>query len=241
MNNNNRRKVDLTDRELREAQFLIDEFKVGDTWRIFKIISEFVEGFEKLAAIGPAVSIFGSSRAKEGNPYYDKAQTLGAMMAENDIAVITGGGPGIMEAANRGAYEKGGESIGINIELPFEQKPNKYSTQLITMKYFFIRKVMLVKYAQAFVIFPGGFGTMDECFEALTLIQTMKIRPFPIILSGSEYWQGLLKWMRENMLDASLIREADFQLIQVIDDVDEIKKVILEFIEKDPGKNSIIA
>jgi len=239
--NNHRRKIDLTDRELREAQFLIDEFKVGDTWRIFKIISEFVEGFEKLAEIGPAVSIFGSSRAKEGEPYYERAQMLGSLMAENNIAVITGGGPGIMEAANRGAYGKGGQSIGINIELPFEQRPNKYTTDLITMKYFFIRKVMLVKYAQSFVIFPGGFGTMDECFEALTLIQTMKIKPFPIILVGREYWNGLLKWIREEMLEAGLIRDDDFKLIQVIDDIDEIKKIIIDFIEKDSSMNSLIA
>ncbi|MDH3974023.1 MAG: TIGR00730 family Rossman fold protein [Deltaproteobacteria bacterium] len=241
MNNNHRRKIDLTDRELREAQFLIDEFKVGDTWRIFKIISEFVEGFEKLAEIGPAISIFGSSRAKEGEPYYERAQELGALMAENDIAVITGGGPGIMEAANRGAYGKGGQSIGINIELPFEQRPNKYTTDIITMKYFFIRKVMLVKYAQAFVIFPGGFGTMDECFEALTLIQTMKIKPFPIILAGREYWEGLLKWIREEMIESGLIREDDYKLIQVIDDIGEIKKIILDFIEKDSSMNSLIA
>lgn len=239
--NNHRRKIDLTDRELREAQFLIDEFKVGDTWRIFKIISEFVEGFEKLAEIGPAVSIFGSSRTKEGEPYYESAQSLGELMAENDIAVITGGGPGIMEAANRGAFQKGGQSIGINIELPFEQKPNKYTTDLITMKYFFIRKVMLVKYAQAFVIFPGGFGTMDECFEALTLIQTMKIKPFPIILVGEEYWDGLLTWIREKVCQAGFIREDDYKLIQVIDDIDEIKNIIIDFIKKDSSMNSLIA
>ena len=238
---NHRRKIDLTDREIREAQFLIDEFKVGDTWRIFKIISEFVEGFEKLAEIGPAVSIFGSSRSKEGELYYEKAQSLGSMMAENDIAVMTGGGPGIMEAANRGAFEKGGQSIGINIELPFEQSPNKYTTDLVTMKYFFIRKVMLVKYAKAFVIFPGGFGTMDECFEALTLIQTMKIKPFPIILAGKEYWEGLLSWIREKMCKEGLIREDDYKLIQVIDDIEEIKKIILDFIEEDSKINTIVA
>ena len=238
--NNHRRKIDLTDREIREAQFLIDEFKVGDTWRIFKIISEFVEGFEKLAEIGPAVSIFGSSRSKEGEPYYEKAQELGTTMAENNIAVITGGGPGIMEAANKGAFEKGGQSIGINIELPFEQRPNRYTTDLVTMKYFFIGKVMLVKYAQAFVIFPGGFGTMDECFEALTLIQTMKIKPFPIILVGKEYWEGLLKWIRETMYEAGLIRDDDYKLIQVIDDIAEIKKIILDFIEEDSSTNTLI-
>ncbi len=239
-NGNHRQKIDLTDEELREAQFLIDEFKVGDTWRIFKIISEFVEGFEKLSQIGPAVSIFGSSRSKEGEPYYREAEELGRIMAKNEIAVITGGGPGIMEAANRGAFENNGASIGINIELPFEQRPNRYTTELITMKYFFIRKVMLVKYAQAFIIFPGGFGTMDECFEALTLIQTMKIKPFPIILVGTEFWGGLLDWIKDKMGNAGLIREDDFELIQVIDDMDEIRKVIVDFIDRDSGNNSLI-
>ena len=226
-----RRKLDIKDKEVREAQFLIDEFKVGDTWRIFKIISEFVEGFENLADVGSAVSIFGSSRAKKGEPYYEKARILGERMAKNDITVITGGGPGIMEAANKGAYKAGGKSIGINIELPFEQRPNKYTTHLISMKYFFIRKVMLVKYAQAFIIFPGGLGTMDECFEALTLVQTMKIKPFPIILVGSEYWEGLLLWMREKMLEEKLIRESDYELIQLCDDIDGISRVVSDFIK----------
>ncbi len=228
-----RRAAELVrDKALREAQFLIDELKIGDTWRIFKIISEFVEGFEKLAEVGPAVSVFGSSRAREGDKYYSMAQRLGAMMAENDITIITGGGPGIMEAANRGAFNAGGASIGINIELPFEQKPNKYTTKLISMRYFFIRKVMLVKYAQAFIIFPGGYGTMDECFEALTLIQTMKIKPFPIILVGTDHWKGLLKWIKDKMCAQNLIREDDYRLMQVTDDIDVVAEKILGFIRK---------
>ncbi|MBE9504923.1 MAG: TIGR00730 family Rossman fold protein [Proteobacteria bacterium] len=228
-----RRILALKDKEVREAQFLIDEFKVGDTWRIFRIMSEFVEGFESLADMGSAVSIFGSSRTKKGEPYYEKARLLGERMAKSDITVITGGGPGIMEAANKGAYKAGGKSIGINIELPFEQKPNKYTTHLISMKYFFIRKVMLVKYSQAFIIFPGGFGTMDECFEALTLIQTMRIKPFPIILVGKEYWEGLLSWIRERMLEEKLIRESDYELIQLCDDTDDISRVVSDFINKE--------
>ena len=235
-NKEKRRSRDLKDKELREAQFLIDEFKAGDTWRIFKIISEFVEGFERLADMGPAVSIFGSARSIEDNPYYKKALALGEEMASQNIAVITGGGPGIMEAANKGAIEAGGKSVGINIELPFEQKPNEYTTQLISMKYFFIRKVMLVKYSQAFIIFPGGFGTMDECFEALTLVQTMKIKPFPIILVGKNYWKGLLDWIKEKMGGQQFIRDSDFKLINTCDDVDGISKIVTDFL-KENGNN----
>ncbi len=234
---NHRKKIDVKDEALREAQFLIDEFKVGDTWRIFKIVSEFVEGFEALSEVGPAVSVFGSARAVEGDPYYDKAVELGCLLAQNDIAVMTGGGPGIMEAANRGAFDAGGKSIGINIELPFEQQPNSYTTDLISMRYFFIRKVMLVKYAQAFIIFPGGYGTMDECFEALNLIQTMKIKPFPIILVGTDHWEGLLKWLREKICGQGLIREDDYDLIKVVDDINDIKKVVVDFIEKNSLKS----
>jgi len=227
-----RRVVDFQNEDLREAQFLIDELKVGDTWRIFKIISEFVEGFEALAQIGPAISVFGSSKAKYGEKYYNKAERLGRLMAKNSIAVITGGGSGIMEAANMGAFNAGGTSIGINIELPFEQPPNKYTTKLISIRYFFIRKVMLVKYAKAFVIFPGGYGTMDELFESLTLLQTMKIKPFPIILVGMEYWEGLLKWMEEKMCKENIIRRKDYQLIQVIDDEDKVADAIIDFTSK---------
>jgi len=172
-------------------QYLIDDFKLEESWRIFKIISEFVEGFEQLADVGPAVSVFGSARTAPEHENYRQALYLGNLLAKNDITVITGGGPGIMEAANRGAKEAGGRSIGLNITLPLEQKPNDYATELVSFKYFFVRKVMLIKYARAFVVFPGGFGTMDEMFEAITLIQTHKMKPFPIILYGSRFWRSL--------------------------------------------------
>lgn len=215
---------------LKSKQYLIDEIKAGDTWRIFKILSEFVEGFEHLSGVEPAVSIFGSARVKEGHRDYRKARELGNLLADEGVTVITGGGPGIMEAANRGAAEAGGRSIGINIELPFEQKPNPYANKVITFNYFFVRKVMLVKYASAFVIFPGGFGTMDEFFEALTLIQTRKILPFPLILVDSEYWGGLISWIKNTMLTEGFISPEDLNLIQIKDDVRDIVGVIKSFL-----------
>ena len=210
-------------------QYLIDDFKLEESWRIFKIISEFVEGFEKLSDCGPAITIFGSARTKEEHEDYQQALALGNMMAKSGITVITGGGPGIMAAANRGAMEAGGNSIGLNITLPMEQKPNKYITKLVSFKYFFVRKVMLVKYSMAFVVFPGGFGTLDEMFEALTLIQTDKIRPFPIILYGSHYWQGLFSWLRKELKASGYIGEDDLSLLQIIDDVGEIAAVVQDF------------
>lgn len=211
-------------------QYLIDEFKVGDTWRMFKILSEFVEGFENLSKIEPAVSVFGSARAREDHKDYHKARKLGKLLAKEGITVLTGGGPGIMEAANRGATENGGMSVGLNIELPFEQKPNPYAKKVITFKYFFVRKVMLVKYAKAFVIFPGGFGTMDEFFEALTLIQTKKILPFPLILVDSDFWQGLFEWLKSHPLGSGFINEKDLDLIRVIDEPEDIVVCIKEFL-----------
>ncbi|MBZ4672273.1 TIGR00730 family Rossman fold protein [Deferribacteraceae bacterium V6Fe1] len=212
-------------------QYLIDEFKVGDTWRMFKILSEFVEGFESLAHVEPAVSIFGSARAKEDHKDYKKARQLGRMLAESGITVLTGGGPGIMEAANRGAAEGGGQSIGLNIELPFEQKPNPYAKKVVTFNYFFVRKVMLVKYASAFVIFPGGFGTLDEFFEALTLIQTRKIKYFPLILVDSQYWSGLIEWIKNTMLENGFIAPDDLSLIKIVDETDEIMSCIKQFLK----------
>ena len=229
-----RRKTNFKNRHTEEAQFLIDDLKVGDTWRIFKIMSEFVEGFEVLSQYGTAISVFGSAKSKKGEKYYEMAMELGTLMAKGNITLLTGGGPGIMEAANKGAFEAGGKSVGINIELPFEQKPNRYTTKLISLRYFFVRKVMLIKYAKAFVIFPGGYGTMDELFEALTLIQTMKIRPFPIIMIGKDYWGGLLKWMEERMRDQSLIREDDYSLITVTDSLPEAEKIINDFLSDKP-------
>lgn len=212
-------------------QYLIDEFKVGDTWRMFKILSEFVEGFESLAHVEPAVSIFGSARAKEDHRDYKKARQLGRILAENGVTVLTGGGPGIMEAANRGAAEGGGQSIGLNIELPFEQKPNPYAKKVVTFNYFFVRKVMLVKYASAFVIFPGGFGTLDEFFEALTLIQTKKIKYFPLILVDKQYWSGLIDWIKNTMLENGFISPGDLSLIKIFDETDEIMSCIKEFLK----------
>ncbi|MBC7196949.1 MAG: TIGR00730 family Rossman fold protein [Deferribacterales bacterium] len=212
-------------------QYLIDEFKVGDTWRMFKILSEFVEGFESLAHVEPAVSIFGSARAKEDHKDYKKARQLGRMLAESGITVLTGGGPGIMEAANRGAAEGGGQSIGLNIELPFEQKPNPYAKKVVTFNYFFVRKVMLVKYASAFVIFPGGFGTLDEFFEALTLIQTRKIKYFPLILVDSQYWSGLIEWIKNTMLENGFISPDDLSLIKIVDETEEIMSCIKQFLK----------
>jgi len=214
----------------KEKQYLIDELKVGDTWRIFKILAEFVEGFENLANIDPAVSIFGSARTKPGEKHYELAVELGSLMAKDGITVMTGGGPGIMEAANKGAFEAGGKSIGINIELPFEQQPNPYVIKSLNCKYFFVRKVMLVKYANAFIVLPGGFGTMDELFEAVTLIQTKKILPFPLILVDKAYWGGLIDWIKGTMLDYGFINPTDVDLIHIVDTPQEALSTVREFI-----------
>src|SRR5678809_411565 len=177
-----------------------DECTHTHPWRVFRIMGEFVEGFDELATLSRGIAIFGSARTKPDDPDYQAAQETGALLAAKGFAVITGGGPGIMEAANRGAFEAGGLSIGCNIELPFEQKANAYQTLSLTFKYFFVRKMMFVKYSLAFIIFPGGFGTCDELFEALTLIQTRKIRNFPVVLFGTKYWQGLMDWIRNTCL-----------------------------------------
>ncbi len=215
----------------KKTQYLIDDIKVGDTWRIFKILAELVEGFENLTDIEPAVSIFGSSRVKEDHKDYQKARKLSSKIAKEGITVLTGGGPGIMEAANRGAAEAGGLSVGLNIELPFEQKPNPYASRTISFNYFFVRKLMLVKYASAFVIFPGGFGTFDEFFEAITLIQTRKILPFPMILVDSEYWNGLFEWIKDKVAGCGYISPEDLNLLEIIDEPDEIVDVIKKFLE----------
>ena len=206
--------------------------KNQNTWSVFKIMSEFVEGFEKLSKTGPCISIFGSARTKKTNPYYKDAVILAEKLTKRGYGIITGGGPGIMEAANKGAKQGGGESIGLNIDLPFEQTPNKYIDyeKSIDFNYFFVRKVMFVKYAQAFVILPGGVGTLDELFETITLIQTEKIQKIPIILYGSEYWKGLLKWMKEMLLEKEkCINKSDFDNFLLLDDIDEVIKVIEDF------------
>jgi uncharacterized protein (TIGR00730 family) len=209
-----------------EKQFLIDEFKLGESWRIFKIIGEFVEGVESLYDIGPAVSIFGSARTIPDDPVYKTAEKLSAMLVKNNFAIITGGGGGIMEAANKGASKAGGKSIGLNIILPREQKPNRYSNIKVEFNYFFIRKVMFIKYASAYIIMPGGLGTLDELFEAATLIQTQRIKPLPIILVGSDYWSGLLDWIRNQLVKTFKISPEDMDIFQVMDSPDEIVKTI---------------
>ncbi|HHO56095.1 MAG TPA: TIGR00730 family Rossman fold protein [Trueperaceae bacterium] len=208
-----------------EKQYIIDD--LGEqSWRLFKILAEFVQGFEEMADVGKAVTIFGSARFKEDNPYYQKAEALAKELANCGYAVLTGGGPGIMEAGNKGAYEAKGKSIGINISLPFEQDHNAYQTDSIDFSYFFIRKVILVKYSTAFVVFPGGFGTLDELFEALTLIQTKKIKPFPVYLIDSEYWGGLVDWIKSSLLAKGAISESNLNLFKLVDDISTIPEEI---------------
>lgn len=209
-----------------EKQFLIDDIKIGEAWRLFRIIGEFVEGVENLHDLGPAVSIFGSARVRPGDPVYAKTERLAALFAKHHFAVITGGGGGVMEAANKGAAEAGGTSVGLNIILPFEQKPNPYANITLEFNYFFIRKVMFVKYAMAYIIMPGGFGTMDELFEAVTLIQTHRIKPLPVILVGTEYWSGLIDWIRRRLLDEKRISPADLEILQVMDEPEDIVKYV---------------
>jgi uncharacterized protein (TIGR00730 family) len=209
-----------------EKQYLIDDMTVKDSWRLFRILSEFVEGFETLAEVQPAVSIFGSHLVSPDNPTYKKAVQVAKLLAENGFNCITGGGEGIMEAANKGAAEGGAKSVGLNIDLPREEPPNTYANIRLNFRYFFVRKMMFIKYAVAYIIFPGGFGTLDELFEAITLIQTEKIKPFPVILVGKEYWQDLLDWIQGTLLKAQHIRPDDMDIIQVIDDPNEIIKHI---------------
>jgi uncharacterized protein (TIGR00730 family) len=204
-------------------------FLDSDPWRALRILSEFVEGFDALAAVGPAVTVFGSARTKPDDPVYETARTIGRLLARDGFAVITGGGPGAMEAANRGAQEGGGLSVGCNIELPHEQSINPYVDLGVEFRYFFARKTMFVKYADAFVILPGGFGTLDELFEALTLIQTGKVRHFPVVLVGSRYWSGMLTWMRDVQLPAGAIAAEDLELLKLTDDPEEVAAIIREY------------
>jgi uncharacterized protein (TIGR00730 family) len=204
-----------------QRQYLIDYMGVNDVWRVFRIMAEFADSFEQLAAYKNAVSIFGSARTPEGHPMYIKARELGGRIAEEGLPVFTGGGPGIMEAANRGAHEKEGVSIGLNIHLPLEQGPNPFISKGLDFRYFFTRKVMLIKYSIAFVIFPGGFGTLDELFESLTLIQTHRIKPFPVIMFHSEYWSGLLDWIKTRLLEDENITHEDLELMHITDSIDQ--------------------
>jgi len=203
------------------------EFTQTDPWRIFRIMGEFVEGFDNLANLGYAATIFGSARSKPDDPMYQAAVEVGRLLAQAGFAIITGGGPGIMEAANRGAREGGGRSIGLNIELPFEQHINLYVDHAIEFHYFFARKMMFLKYANAFVIFPGGFGTMDEFFESLTLIQTGKMHNFPVVLFGTEYWRGLLQWLQDRMLEEGKISKGDLDLMLTTDSPAEVCDLIV--------------
>jgi uncharacterized protein (TIGR00730 family) len=207
-------------------------FLDSDPWRSLRILSEFVEGFDALAGIDRAVTIFGSARTKEDDPYYAMARELGGLLAREGFAVITGGGPGIMEAANRGAHEAGGLSIGCNIELPHEQSINSYVDLGVEFRYFFARKVMFVKYGDAFAIFPGGFGTLDELFESLTLIQTGKIRHFPVVLVGTSYWAGLIEWLKREPLEHAAIQAEDLELIAVTDDMEEACRLLTEGVRR---------
>ena len=209
-----------------------NEIKTNDSWAIFKIMAEFVEGYEKMSKIGPRVSVFGSARTKEDNKYYQLAEEVSYLLTQNNYGVITGGGPGIMEAGNRGARRGAGISVGLNIELPFEQSSNEYidADKSIDFDYFFVRKVMFVKYAQGFIALPGGFGTLDELFEALTLIQTKKIGIFPIILMGSEYWKGMIHWIKQTMLgEENNISSEDMNFIQIVDTPQEAVDIINKF------------
>jgi len=212
-----------------------NDIKSHDSWEIFKIMGEFVEGFERLSKIGPCVSIFGSARTNPENKYYAIAEELAYQLTQHKFGVITGGGPGIMEAGNKGAKKGGGKSVGLNILLPFEQEPNIYidNDKIINFDYFFVRKVMFIKYAQGFIVLPGGYGTLDEMFEALTLIQTKKSGKFPIILIGTEFWSGLINWIKDVLLkEENNISEEDLDLIKIVDSPEEAVKQINEFYKK---------
>ncbi|MFU8812841.1 MAG: TIGR00730 family Rossman fold protein [Balneolaceae bacterium] len=205
-----------------------------DLWSVFKIMGEFVDGYDRLIRVGPCISVFGSARLRPGDDYYDMAVETAEMIAENGFGVITGGGPGIMEAGNRGALNKGGKSVGLGIELPHEQGLNEYvSPQYeINFKYFFVRKVMFVKYAQGFIVFPGGFGTLDELFETLTLIQTKKIEQIPIVLVGTDYWGGLLDWIKNQIIQKGLASDEDLELFHLTDSSEEAVKIVCDFYQR---------
>jgi uncharacterized protein (TIGR00730 family) len=210
-----------------KQQYWLDNFNAGDSWRLFKIMSEFVDGFDALSEVKlPGVSIFGSARTSPDDKYYKITEEVSARLAEAGYAIITGGGPGIMEAANKGADSVDGVSIGLNISLPFEQEPNPFANLPLSFKYFFVRKVMFLKYAMAFIGMPGGFGTLDELFEALTLIQTRRIKSFPVILVGKDYWGGMVDWIKESLLKSGNVANEDLLIFDVLDDPDEIVNVI---------------
>lgn len=209
-----------------ERQYIVDDLTIKDSWRIFLILAEFVEGFEVMPEVFPAVTIFGSSRSHANTSTYKNSEKTARLLVESGFNVISGGGPGVMEAANKGAAMAGGKSVGLHIHLPNEQKPNKYANISLDFKYFFIRKVMFVKYAVAYIIMPGGFGTLDELFESLTLIQTQRIKPFPVILMDSKYWKGLIDWIKGTLLKEKTISEADLDIFSVVDTPEEAVGII---------------
>lgn len=209
-----------------EKQYLVDDMSLKDSWRMFRFLAEFVEGFEVLPEVSPAVTIFGSSRSKPKSTTYKTTLKVARLLVENGFNVISGGGPGVMEAANKGAADAGGKSVGLHIELPNEQKANPYANIRLDFRYFFIRKVMFVKYAVAYIILPGGFGTLDEVFEALTLIQTKRIKSFPVILIDSDYWEGLLSWIKGTLLRKKAISRSDLDIFSVVDTPEEAVAII---------------
>jgi len=213
-------------------KMLKNDFTHDETWRVFRIMSEFVEGFEVLSELGKAVSIFGSSRMRPGNKYYKLAEEVAYLLAKEGYAIITGSGPAIMEAANKGARRAGGHSVGLNIQIPLEQKSNKYVDTLLDFRYFFVRKVMFVKYAKAFVIMPGGYGTLDEFTEAINLIQTKRIPKFPVVIFGSEYWKGMLDWLKDTVLKRGSISKEDLNIFTVVDTPKDVVSAIKKFYEK---------
>jgi uncharacterized protein (TIGR00730 family) len=208
------------------------DFTQQDPWRVFRIMGEFVEGFEELSKIGPAVTVFGSARTEPSDKYYKIAEQIGYKLAKAKYAVITGAGRGIMEAANKGAKEAGGKSVGLNIDIPVVQKPNSYVTHLIDFRYFFCRKVMFVKYANAFIVMPGGYGTLDEFFEAVTLIQTERINPFPVILVGKDYWKDIVRWIKATLLKQGFISKEELDIFKVADSADSVLRIIQNFYKK---------
>ena len=210
------------------SKIMIDDLKGDEAWRMFRILTEFTEGFDRLANIDCGVSVFGSARLKPDSPYYIAARDVSQRLAQEGYTIITGGGPGIMEAANRGASDAGKDTVGLNIELPFEQHPNVYQSIPMEFKYFFVRKVMFVKYSMGYVCMPGGFGTLDELFESLTLMQTHKVFRMPVILFGSDYWQGLIDWLHERVIDLNLIDSTDTKLFHLTDSVDEVVNIMNE-------------
>lgn len=211
---------------MHEKQYVVDDLTRDDTWRMFNILAEFVEGFDVLPEVYPAVTIFGSARVRRNNRAYKTTENVARILVENGFNVISGGGPGIMEAANKGATDAGGKSVGLHIHLPNEQKPNKYANVRLDFKYFFIRKVMFVKYAVAYIIMPGGFGTLDELFEALTLIQTKRIKSFPVILMDTTYWKGLVDWLGNTLIKEKVISKSDLDIFNLVDTPEEAVGII---------------